>query len=68
MQNKFQTNNHWLKNRETTDKFPDRVFFSRFSPSGIRRHGPQRWRSPLECSLRMRKFGCSNSSRDSPKS
>ena len=68
MQNKFRTNNHWLKNRETTDNFPDNVSFSRFSPSGIRRLGPLRWRNPFECSPRMRKFGCSNPSRDNPKS
>ena len=27
MQNKFRINNHWLKNRQTTDKFSDRVCF-----------------------------------------
>ena len=26
MQKKFQNNNQWLKNRETTDKFSDPVF------------------------------------------
>ena len=35
MQNKFRINNHWLKYRETTDKFSVRVFFSHVSHQAV---------------------------------